>query len=75
MTTNTVHRTNPRAHGLERTYSREKIRGWRHGRREVELDRLLPSPYAQWQKIGELRKYSAWVSGWALGRGLAQYVD
>jgi len=58
---------------LKKTYSREKIRGWRHGRHELWLGTLLSCPYAK--PGAPSHKYTAWVSGWAIGRGFPQYTE
>ncbi len=51
------------------TINHAKARGYRQGRRErLGLSPMLPCPYPQWP-VRYLRRYSAWVSGWALGRG------
>lgn len=44
-----------------RTYGREMIRGFRHGKRELALGRIVPFPRAALQNP---LRYRAWVHGW-----------
>ena len=52
----------------DRTYGREKIRGYLQGVKELHGQKTRAAPYAQWP-MRNLRRYTAWVHGWFLGRG------
>ena len=46
----------------QRTYGREKIRGYRAGLREIAAGTMFPAPYTK--NIRSLARYGAWVVGW-----------